>query len=224
MQELANGVYAVPQEFSRGDHTITIYPAAVETDDGVLLVDVGFPGKADAIDAQLGEAGLGLDDVEAVVCTHQDGDHVAGLSEIVGRSGATVYAHREAAPFVDGREEPIKGEGERYPPVPVDVELVDGVVFRTAAGGMRVVFTPGHAPGHVALYLPDERLLIAADALTAGDGLAGPSEQFTLEMDEAADSVARLADLDVDRTLCHHGGFVEEGSERIAEIRASMTG
>ena len=37
-------------------------------------------------------------------------------------------------------------------------------------------------------------------------------------MDEALTSVERLAGLDVARTLCYHGGFVEAGSDRIAEI------
>jgi glyoxylase-like metal-dependent hydrolase (beta-lactamase superfamily II) len=128
--------------------------------------------------------------VWAVLLTHQDGDHAGGLASVVASTDAVVFAHEVCAPYVDGREDPIKGGSDRYDPVPVDVELTDGVRFRTAAGPMRVVFTPGHAPGHVSLYLPDERLLLAADALTAARGrLRGPSEEFTLDMSEATDSV-----------------------------------
>lgn len=222
MQEIAPGVHDLALTVQRGDRELTIHPAAVETDRGVALVDVGFPGQADAIDARLAEAGLGLDDVTAVVVTHQDGDHVAGLRDAVDRTGAVVYAHRETTPYLDGREDPIKGGGDRYPPVDVDVQVVDGVAFRTTAGEMRVVHTPGHAPGHVSLFLPDERLLLAGDALTAEDGLAGPKPEFTPDLDRAAASVGRLADLEIDCVLCYHGGFVEAGSERIAEIRDSM--
>jgi hypothetical protein len=41
-------------------------------------------------------------------------------------------------------------------------------------------------------------------------------------MGQATRSLAVLADLDVERTLCHHGGFVEEGSDRIAEVRERL--
>ena len=222
--ELTDGVYSFPQTIERDGVENTINPAAVETSKGVVLLDTGYPGLTDQIAANLDDMGAGWDDVSAVLITHQDGDHAGSLSEVVERTGAVVYAHPACAPYVDGREHPIKSpEGERYPPVDVDVEVVDGVSFRTAAGPMDVVFTPGHAPGHLSLHFPDAGLLIAADALTADeDGLAGPSEEYTLEMDEALDSASRFADLDVGQTLCYHGGFVEEGAARIEELVASL--
>jgi glyoxylase-like metal-dependent hydrolase (beta-lactamase superfamily II) len=218
--ELTPGVHALTETVDRGDRTVTVHPAAVETPTGLLLVDAGYAGELDQLDAALRDAGLGLDDVRAVLVTHQDGDHAGALREVVDRTGAVVYAHANCAPYLDGRKEPIKSpEGERYPPVDVDVELVDGVSFRTDAGPMDAVFTPGHAPGHVSLYFPDADLLLAADALTADEeGLAGPSEEFTPEMDRALDSAARLADRGIERVLCYHGGFVEADSDRIREI------
>ncbi len=41
------------------------------------------------------------------------------------------------------------------------------------AGGVRVIFTPGHTPGHIALYLERSRTLIAGDALRAGHSCKG---------------------------------------------------
>lgn len=219
---LADGVYAFPQTFDRGETEATINPSAVSTPKGVILIDVGFPGQLDTIEGHLADAGHSWDDVSAVLLTHQDGDHAAGLSQVVDRTDAVVYAHEECAPYVDGRKDPIKsGEGERYPPVPVDVELVDGVSFRTDAGPMEVVFTPGHTPGHVSLYFPEEGLVIAADALTADEsGLSGPSEDYTPDMDRAVESARTLADRDVDRILCYHGGLVEADGDRIREVVA----
>ena len=220
--ELTAGVYAFPQTIERGDAATTIYPASVETPKGLVLIDTGFPGLTDQIESNLQEAGFDWEAVRGVVVTHQDGDHAGSLAAVVERTDATVYAHERCAPYVDGREDPIKSpDGERYPPAGVDVELVDGVRFRTAAGPMEAVHTPGHTPGHLSLYFPEQALLIAADALTADEtGLQGPSEQYTLDMDEALASARALADREIDRTLCYHGGFVEDGSMRIADVTA----
>lgn len=222
--ELAPGVYVFSQTIEQGDREVTIHPAAVETPKGVVLLDVGYPGQTEQVEGNLDQADLGWDDVEAVVLTHQDGDHAGALSEVVERTDAVVYVHERCAPYIDGREHPIKSpEDQRYEPVDVDVELVDGVSFRTDAGPMDVVFTPGHAPGHISLYFSDEQLLITADALTADeDGLAGPSEEYTLDMDQALDSADRLAELSVDRIHCFHGGFVEEGTNSIRETVDSL--
>ena len=218
--ELADGVYAVPQTIDRGGQTATFTPAAVETPRGLLLLDVGFPHALDRLETHLGEMGREVADVWGVVLTHQDGDHAAGLSALRERADPVVFAHAECAPFVDGRRDPIKGDdGDRYPPSPVDVELTDGTTLRTDAGPLEVVYTPGHAPGHVSLYLSEPRVLIAGDALTASDGsLAGPSEEHTLEMDGAIESVGRLADYDIEQTLCYHGGQAAEGTGAIARL------
>lgn len=223
MQKLTDGVYALAQTIETDEGERAFHPAAVETDRGLILVDAGLPGMTETIEAELAEAGFDWADVWAVLVTHQDGDHAGGLSAVVEETDAVVFAHAACAPYVDGREEPIKSDGDRYPAVPVDVELVGDEVFRTAAGPMRVVFTPGHAPGHVSLYFHDERLLLAADALTADDeGLQGPSGFHTLDMAEAAESAEELTDLRVERVHCYHGGTVDAGTERIGEIADSL--
>lgn len=224
--EVVDGVHALELHYEFEDRELTINPAAVETDRGVILVDAGLPGSLDRIRNAFSAAGLALSNVTDVLLTHQDGDHVGGCRELVAETGAAVLAHREAVPYVDGRETPIKGDPDDRPPaVPVDVELVDGVRFRTSAGPMTVVHTPGHAPGHVSLYLPEAGLLLAGDALTAEGGeLAGPIPKFTPDLEQAAGSVGTLADLDVETTLCYHGGYVAAGSDRIAAIHADLTG
>jgi len=219
MQELADGVYAFTEELDTETGTRAFHPSAVETGRGLVLLDAGLGGRADALGDELATAGFDWADVWAVLLTHQDGDHAGALATVVERTDAVVFAHPDCAPYVDGRRDPIKGEGERYPPVPVDVEIPDGATFATTAGPMEVVFTPGHAPGHVSLHVPDERLLIAADALTAAEGeLRGPSERFTLDMPGAKASAERLADLDVERVLCYHGGVAEADGDRIAVV------
>lgn len=225
MQQLADGVYAFEQTIDQGGQEAAIHPAAVETERGLLLVDVGYPGELGQIEAELSSEGHDLGEVWGVVLTHQDGDHAGAIAALADRTDPVVFAHRECAPFVDGRMDPIKGEGDRYEPARVDVELDGGERFDTRAGPMAVVYTPGHAPGHVSLLFTDEKLLLAADALTAPEGtLAGPSEEYTLDMETALESVGTLADHDVSRTLCYHGGVVEEGTGSIARIWSDLAG
>ncbi|MFB6104449.1 MAG: MBL fold metallo-hydrolase [Halobacteriaceae archaeon] len=220
--ELATGVEALEVTVDRGEQQMTFYPVVVETDRGTILVDVGLHGHVDAYRTALEDTGHDLEAVTAIVLTHQDGDHAGAIGPIADATDATVYAHRLATPFIDGERELAKGDG-RYPPHPVDVQLVDDVRFRTWAGQMQVVFTPGHAPGHISLYFPDAELLLAADALTAPSGtLAGPNEQFTIDWSTAVDSIERLAELDVDRTHCYHGGPTDDGTDRLTELAATL--
>ena len=220
MEPIAPGVYTLPLAFEPGEDTPLMYPAAVETERGLILVDTGFPDHLDTVEAHLADAGFGFDDVALVVVTHQDADHAGALAALAERTGATTLAHTDEAPYI-GRERPLLKERE-YPPARVDVELVDCVVFSTLAGDVRVVATPGHSPGHVSLYLPEERLLIAADAITAENAFDGPNEAATPNMDAATDSIGRLADLPAERTLCFHGGLVEHDPDRIGEIHANL--
>jgi glyoxylase-like metal-dependent hydrolase (beta-lactamase superfamily II) len=221
--ELADGVYDFPQTLERDGVESTFHPAAVELPTGLLLVDTGYPGLTDQLAANLAEHGFDWDDVTGVLVTHQDGDHAGSLSTVVEKTGAVVYAHEWCAPYVSGEKAPVKSDGERYPPADVAVELVGGVSFNTSAGPMEVVFTPGHAPGHVSLHLPDAGLLLAADALTAVEGsLQGPSERYTPDMRAALESMQGLATRTFDRTLCYHGGVVDEGADSVAELAETL--
>lgn len=218
--QLTEGVYVFPQTIEREGVETTIHPSAVETPSGLVLIDTGFEGLTDQIETNLAEAGFGWPDVAGVVVTHQDGDHAGSLSAVVEQTGALVFAHERCVPYLEGDEHPIKSpEGQRYPPVPVDVRLVAGVTFRTAAGPMVVHFTPGHTPGHVSLHLPDADLLLAGDAMVSEGGrLAGPKPEYTPEMPEALESVRGLAELSFDRTVCYHGGPIDQGAERASAI------
>ncbi|ELY57925.1 MBL fold metallo-hydrolase [Natronococcus jeotgali] len=218
------GVYALPITVDYGGRELTVTPSAVETDRGLVLIDVGPPGAVDGLRTHLRELGFDLEDVWCVVVTHHDGDHVGGLAELLERTDAVVATHPEEAPYVRGDRDPIKGDGDDYRPVGVDLELVGGARVPTVAGPMEIVEIPGHAPGHVSLQFSDHDLLLAGDALVAdGDEpLSGPKPEFTPDMERAAESVGRLAALEVGQVVCFHGGYVEADDERIAEIHAAL--
>lgn len=203
---------------------------------GPALVDTGMPGMLPLIATALGEAGVEIQQLTRLILTHQDLDHVGSLGDLKAASGATVMAHHVEAPYIDGRTEPVKMPMlrsrpelaallEQLRPTSVERTLEDGERL-DLAGGVRVVFTPGHSPGHICLYLERSRTLIAGDALTAREGrLHGPNPPVTPDMAEAARSVQKLAALDVAAIVCYHGGVVQDDAagqlRRVAEGLAS---
>ncbi len=89
----------------------------------------------------------------------------------------------------------------------VDQVVEDGDVLRVA-GGISVVFTPGHTLGHICLYHEESRTLIAGDALRVKDGaLTQAPAQMNYEMGLYRESLGKLAGLDVENVICYHGGL-----------------
>ena len=173
--------------------------------DQAAVVDTGVEGSADAIGAVLDEAGPGWVGVRHVVLTHKHPDHAGSVSEVLSRSGgATGYV----------------GEAD-LDDVPADNlrALADGdEVF-----GLQIVATPGHTPGHVAVFDPDTKLLVAGDSLTNQGHLTGANPSFSEDMDAAAESVRKLAALAPETILVGHGQPVTDGAaDALSQLAGSV--
>lgn len=145
-------------------------------DDGVVtLVDAGPPWQAGAVLDGLVQAGFTLTDLERVLVTHFDVDHVAGLSRLGGLD-VSVYASRNDAPLVAGERSPdtrtLKGKTQAVmslavgdSPAPVQV-VEDG----DTVGSFTVYETPGHTPGHVAYVSESLEAGFLGDLVVESDG------------------------------------------------------
>src|SRR5215213_6602854 len=180
---IADGVYVLPiPRNSQGAAGFLNLTLILDEQNGNTLVDAGLPGQAEAIGAALVEAGIRVWDLRRIIFTHQDLDHVGSGAVLVRQSGARVLAHPADAPHIEGSLRLLKPSPEmleqrpqmrevleRLEPVRVDEHLEDGDRL-DLTGGTRVIFTPGHTPGHTSLYLERSKVLIAGDALRAERG------------------------------------------------------
>src|SRR5215218_9512372 len=190
--KIAEDIYVLPiPRDSQGAEGFLNLTLILDDDNGNTLIDAGLPGQEEAIGAALGDAGgIGVRDLRRIIFTHQDLDHIGSGAALVRQSGARVFAHPADAPYIEGELRPLKVTPEmlqrrpqmrevleRLEPVGIDEYLEDGSRLELA-GGLRVIFTPGHTPGHLSLYLERLKVLIAGDALTAEGGQPERPEPF----------------------------------------------
>ncbi len=181
-------------------------------DQRITLIDTGLRGSAKRLLRAVRLAGRSADEIERIIITHYHPDHLGGLAELQRVLPARTAIHALEAPVVmspSGPPPPFAARALRvsagpilrrvlpFAPVQVDEFLRDGDEF-PVLGGLRVVHTPGHTPGHIALYFPQLALLIAGDAMEYRRGrLSGPSPFFTADMGAARRSIRALAELEV---------------------------
>ena len=192
----------------------------IQDPDGLTVVDSGIALAADRIVAQLRAAGWRPREVRRILITHAHPDHVGGLPRLHALTGAQVWASAVERPVIEGRV-PITGPPREslspllrrvlpppmtVAPTPVDREIGDGEVLAEVMGGLQVVATPGHAPGHLAFWQPRRRVLFCGDVMMRlSPNLRLPVAAFTTDMAENKRSIGRLAALNVAVLCLGHG-------------------
>ena len=161
----------------------------VKTEEGLVLVDAGWPNKADAIFEAVQQTGNNPADIRHLILTHAHIDHAGSAAEIKRRTGAKVYVHAADLDLTakGEAEHPgttvtpgiipkliylifIKPGGTTYESFTVDQTIKDGDIL-SFANNMEVIHTPGHCAGHVALFMRQEGVLIAGDICSNVTGL-----------------------------------------------------
>ena len=184
--------------------------------DRALLIDAGMKGSENLILSGLDELGVSADMLSGVIVTHYHPDHAGGVQELVYERNIPVMAHRLDSQFLKGAEEqpnpfqrrlmarlaaPLM-ERVNASTTPIDTELEDGdtVPFDFP---VQIVHTPGHTPGSIAIFLPDQKVVIVGDALQyrLGRKLTPPAAAVTQDPERAMESLRKLVRLDF-HTIC----------------------
>jgi glyoxylase-like metal-dependent hydrolase (beta-lactamase superfamily II) len=227
---------------------------ALAAGDGILLVDTGMhePGSMAHLERALDMAGLRLEHVRLVVCTHAHVDHCGQAPALRERTGAEVWLHPahghlhandetpeetiarrvEVARQSGVPEEPLRRWAEQRRSMgrgisgelTVDRDLLPGVTIDTDAGVWNVIETPGHAPSHVCLHQPEQRLLISGDHLLGRVSqyfdvgyTPDPVGEFLRSLDAIAGLDARLALAGHARPFTDLPGHIDANRRLVAE-------
>jgi glyoxylase-like metal-dependent hydrolase (beta-lactamase superfamily II) len=137
--------------------------------------------------------------IVAIVATHHHPDHVGGVRELTRALDLPFWAHAETASRVV---------------VPVARVLEDGETIALDAPvpeRWQVLHTPGHAPGHICLWSPDERVVVVGDMVASvGTILIDPVDG---DMRAYLEQLDRLARLDARLALPAHGEPIDRPTE-----------
>lgn len=169
--------------------------------DRAVMVDSGFRHNVETHLRNFEAAGLNLASVDAVLATHAHVDHAGGLSLLRRTMGCPVVAHRNAADairkgdrVVTAAEMPfLQGWSFAFPPCEVDEAVEDGDSLVVGPTRFRVVHLPGHTPG-CAGYLWDGHL-VTGDTVFPGGSLGWYDAHWGSNLDDAAETMDRIADL-----------------------------
>ena len=208
----------------------------ISGDDGTLtLVDAGTKGAPNKLLAALAGLGKAPGDVTHLLLSHAHNDHTGGAAQLKAATGSAVQTHEREAVYVrEGRmpaPDPstrggrllarVPGKATGFARVDVDETFVDGDVL-PLAGGIQVVHTPGHTPGHCSFLHPGSGVLITADAIFNVRGLRYSFASSCTDVTLSRASAARLGELDFAVAGFTHGTHVSRGAR--AAVRAFLAG
>ena len=157
--------------------------------DGYALIDCGWdvPDVRAALEAGLARCGVRLEEIRDVIVTHFHPDHYGLAGWLVRTVGARLMMHpidwrvaegrlsdfavtvRENAiwfarnGYEAGGDGSVADEPARYSVVAPQRMLNDGDELPLAVGSLRVIWTPGHSPGHICLLDTNNNVLFSGD-------------------------------------------------------------
>lgn len=229
--KLAEGIHSIAD--TRGGR---VHAFLVEHGRDLILIDTLYGFDGHLVLDEIRRLGHSVSDLKKIVITHAHRSHLGGLARLRQLSGAKVLAHEWEADIVAGnrKAQPVSilprrplrayfpfqfflalGMGS-HPACPVDDTLEDE---QDVGGGTVVLHTPGHTPGHLALYSEEKRVLISGDAIATWPRFEEGWPAFTLDPEKHRLSLRRMAALEPRAVGVGHGEPITDGAaERVYSL------
>ncbi|REK69188.1 MBL fold metallo-hydrolase [Paenibacillus paeoniae] len=191
---------------------------AVDTGEGIALIDSGTGLSVDEMASHLEEHHISMADVTHILLTHLHADHSGGAAEIVRRTGAQVVLLDEAAPVLEeGDEAAIDLPRARlagfYPPdyswtpCKAAIRIQDGEQLTLGNYSFTAMHTPGHSRYDTCYYMETAdgpAVLISGDTVMYG-GKISMLSTHDFSISALAASIEQLAALEPEMLLPGHG-------------------
>ncbi|MCW2913492.1 MAG: beta-lactamase domain protein [Actinomycetia bacterium] len=251
-EDLGGGIWSVPVPIPGNPLAYTLV-YALESERGLVLVDAGWEHEDAwaALRDGLGSLSLNVADVRGVVVTHHHPDHAGLAGRVRETSGAWIAMHHNDAEIVRVFRDLVAGDADRSwqlgamqragadtgelnaqleradhpdPPAVPDRELADGDLVDLPGRKLRVIWTPGHSPGHICLHLEDGDRIFTGDhvlpRITPHIALYPYDLPDVDPLSDYLDSLGRVAEIDAGEVLPAHQYRFNGLSERAGEIAA----
>ena len=193
-QAVVSGTFSLDGETHEVDNNVWV----VGDDEQCVVIDA--PHDVDAIlDVVAGRT------VKAIVCTHAHDDHVRVAPALRERVTAPILLHPDDRPLWE-----LTHTDHLW-----DVDLEDDQTITVGGAAIKVIHTPGHAPGAVCLYVHDLGCVFTGDTLFQG-GPGATGRSFSDE-DVIKESIRGKLFALPDETVVHtgHGDDTTIGAERV---------
>lgn len=146
----------------------------------------------------------------AIIATHGHLDHLWGAAWASKTWHTPVLMHPDDIPMAQAMQQQYDMFGVRATAEPFPIEDIS---FHLSSFIFRLIHTPGHTPGSVCLYFPDDKTLLSGDTLfRMGYGRTDLPGGNTGQL---IDSLEKLFTLPSDvRVYPGHGDFTTIGAEK----------
>jgi hydroxyacylglutathione hydrolase len=165
-----------------------------------ILIDPGHSQFFSRVRDGLSALSLTPEDMDVVLVTHGHPDHIESVQAFTDRKALIAVSQIEME-FIR-KLAPHYGQALGEPDFEPDILLQEGEL-EIGPVTLQIIHTPGHSPGSVCFYWPDEKVLFSGDVLFNGG--IGRTDLPMGNGEELKASIRRLAALDVEHVLSGHG-------------------
>lgn len=167
-----------------------------------ILVDAGYDQPETKSELHKALLLSGMAQPSSIYLTHYHPDHAPGVNQLLDWE-ATIYCHQDEWKEIQSVISPKHS-----------LKVIDGKEPLQIDGHeVQVLHTPGHTRGHISLYIPSRKTLIAGDNIVAeGTSWIGPPDG---DMTDFLETLSTIRKLDLERIGPGHGDWVTNPYEHI---------